>query len=58
LANNQYQSRASNKYVSATAKGQAKVNAMEASLAYKINDSNQRWNAAEQERNQILQEEL
>lgn len=58
LANNQYQSRASNKYVSATAKGQAKVNAMEASLAYKINDSSQRWNAAEQERNQILQEEL
>lgn len=58
LANNQYQSRASNEYVSATAKGQAKINATEASLAYKINDSSQRWNAAEQERNKILQEEL
>lgn len=58
LANNQYQSIASNEYVSATAKGQAKVNATEASLAYKINDSSQRWNAAEQERNKILQEEL
>lgn len=58
LANNQYQSIASNGYVSATAKGQAKVNATEASLAYKINDSSQRWNAVEQERNKILQEEL